>query len=829
MQNSTSVSNFLKKRHNLPRWVKIAGRIVLGAILFIIVAYLGLAFYINTNKKEILAKVSDNINENLNGKFTAESMEPTFLKGFPNISLRLNNVEVKDNLWKNHQHTLLKSSDFNISINAFAFLRGTVEIKKIQISDASIYLYEDASGYSNTSIFKTKKEKKEANEGSSSFAEIKAFELDNVNFVSDNKRRNKLFNFQINNLRGRIDFVSEGWNADLKLDAFAKSFAFNTKHGSFMKDKALKGKLQVAFNNEKETLTILPNDLQIGENDFNVGAKFNVGKTNSGFSINIKVYEILWKQASNLLSNNISFQLNRFDLEQPIAVTCDIVGDLNAEGDPLIYVKATVKNNRLHVPDGIVDNCNFNGIFTNEYKKGKGFTDPNSAVMLYDFKGEYQQMPFVMDSAVINDLEKPFASGVFKANFPLVKMNNAINDDLLKFSDGNAKVELKFRADIVNLEITKPKFSGLVNIENGDVNYVPRNVRFKNTNVALEFTESDLLIKNIRLQSGKSVVLMEGDIQNFLNLYYTDPEKIVLNWKVRSPQMHMAEFMSFLGSRKTKRIARKNSSKSNISDNLNFLFEKSNVAMNVKIDNFYYNKFTATNVNANILLSESGIFIKDAIVNHAGGTVKLSGKMTQGNQRNQFSLNTTVNNVSIQKFFHAFNNFGMETMSSKNLRGFLFSKANLSGIVTNEGKMIPNSMHGNIAFDLKKGALVGFDPIKSVGKFAFPFRNLDTITFTNLNGRFDVKGEKIEIYPMKINSSVLNMDLAGIYSFGKGTNIALDVPLRNPKKDKDITDEELLEERRNKGIVLHLLASDDEDGKVKIKLVSKKTRNNALE
>lgn len=100
--------------------------------------------------------------------------------------------------------------------------------------------------------------------------------------------------------------------------------------------------------------------------------------------------------------------------------------------------------------------------------------------------------------------------------------------------------------------------------------------------------------------------------------------------------------------------------------------------------------------------------------------------------------------------------------------------------------MIPKSMNGNITFDLRKGALLQFDPIKSVGKFAFPFRKLDTITFTNLNGKLDISGEKITISPMKINSSLLNMDLAGVYSFGQGTNIALDVPLRNPKKTKTL-------------------------------------------
>ena len=138
-------------------------------------------------------------------------------------------------------------------------------------------------------------------------------------------------------------------------------------------------------------------------------------------------------------------------------------------------------------------------------------------------------------------------------------------------------------------------------------------------------------------------------------------------------------------------------------------------------------------------------------------------------------------------------------------------------------------MNGTIDFNLKKGALVNFEALKSAGKFAFPFRDLDNVTFENLNGKLAITGEKVKINPMQINSSVLNMDLSGIYSFGKGTNITLDVPLRNPKKDKDITNEEVLEERRNRGIVIHLLATDDEDGKVKIKLVSKKTSENAVE
>ncbi|MNR49062.1 hypothetical protein D3C85_1683890 [compost metagenome] len=68
------------------------------------------------------------------------------------------------------------------------------------------------------------------------------------------------------------------------------------------------------------------------------------------------------------------------------------------------------------------------------------------------------------------------------------------------------------------------------------------------------------------------------------------------------------------------------------------------------------------------------------------------------------------------------------------------------------------------------------------------------------------------------------MDVAGIYSMSTGTNIEVDVPLRNPKKDEDITDKREIQERRMKGIVLHLLATDGEDGKIKIKLVRNHNR-----
>jgi len=68
-----------------------------------------------------------------------------------------------------------------------------------------------------------------------------------------------------------------------------------------------------------------------------------------------------------------------------------------------------------------------------------------------------------------------------------------------------------------------------------------------------------------------------------------------------------------------------------------------------------------------------------------------------------------------------------------------------------------------------------------------------------------------------IESSAINMKVAGVYATGStGTDINVDIPLRNPGKDELIDNTELRQERNMKGITLHLKAKSGDDGKVKI-------------
>ncbi|WP_316742194.1 AsmA-like C-terminal region-containing protein [Pedobacter antarcticus] len=808
----------------MPIWLKRVLQVFAALILLIIVVFIGLGIYVSSHKKQLLVSVTKELNKSLNGTLTVGGMEPSFLKGFPGVSVKLSDVELKDSLWNTHKHTFLNTKDLSVSVNALALLKGTVEIRRIYINDAEIYLYTDSTGYSNTSIFKSAKDTTRTKEDKSSPAEIRRFDLNNVRFILDNRKGNKLFLFAVDEFSGKIDYPFSGWKADIKLKTLVRSLAFNTKRGSFIKDKVLEGKMDISYNNSTGIINVEPRRLNIGKDPFVIGAKFNIKSDPVDFAINIEANGISWRSASALLAPNITAKLNMFNLEKPINVKCIISGNMGA-GDPSILVNASVKDNKLTSPGGIIDDCNFAGVFTNNFINGEGFTDANSAIKLYRFSGKYKDMPFTIDTAFIHNLDKPIATGTFRSKFDVAKLNSVVGEDILNFTKGSADLALHYSADIVDFKLVKPVVTGLVSVKNADLSYVPRNVNFKNTSITLDFKGNDLFIRDIRLQSGKSIINMDGSIANFMNLYYNDPEKILLKWKMYSPQIYLGEFMGFLGSRKGRKPVAKSKKTSNFTDQMNEMLEKGKAEIEMKVDQVHYGKFTGTGMNANIFLSETGLELKDVTMKHGGGAIRLNGGLIQQGNGNKFKLNSVVNNVNIRTFFYAFNNFGLKSPTYKNLKGNFFTKVNLSGNISNQGKIIPGSMNGAIEFDLKRGALLNYDAVKSVGKFAFPFRDLDNITFDNLHGDFLVRGNLVTIKPMQINSSILNVDLEGVYSMGKGTNIYLDVPLRNPKKDDGIKDKKEIKERRMKGIVVHILATDGDDGNIKFKLIRKKDKD----
>ncbi|GGI24322.1 AsmA family protein [Pedobacter mendelii] len=800
----------------MKRWLKISLKVLSVLVILIILTWLAGAFYINRNKKEILASILEQANKNLNGQVTASDMEPTLLRGFPGISVSLKNVSLKDSLVNIHKHELLKAEDIDISLNVFSLIAGNTKINKITINNASVYLFTDSNGYSNTNLFRKKSKNVEPEKGNSAALEVKKIDFNNVNFVVDNQQKNKLFDFAINEVNGKINYPDSGWVGTMKLNTLVKSFSFNTKRGSFLKDKILKGTLSFHYSNETEEVTIEPKRLDIGKYPFTIGAKINLKEKSGGFAISIAVDDILYKDVALLLAPNISSKLLKFGIEKPVSIRGNIIDDGNPiHKDPLIKVGIKVRDNVVTIPAGTLTACNFDGSFTNQDTVGGMIGDENSSIKFVKLTANYFNAPLKIDLFTVNNLARPIASGLVTSQFPLSNLNNSIGTNDFEFKNGTANLSLYCKADIDNFRFTKPVFSGKIQIADADILYIPRKLHLVKSALNINFDQNNLSIKNGHFQLGKSELNVDCDIANFANLYYTDPDKIVVNLKMYSPQLYLNEFLPFLGPRAAQKKATSTGPTKTASKQLSNVLEVSKMNIRLVVDKAIYDKFTAKNLDADIALRGEGIYFNKISVAHAGGLLNLNGTIIQEPNSNNFKLSSKISHVSVKDFFYSFDNFGQNSITNKNLKGYLSSTVNISGRISQAGKILPRSINGKVIFNLKNAALVNFEPLEKVGKLAFANRNLSNIEIPNLDGTLTVRGDKIEISPMQINSSVLNLNVKGIYGLTAGTNIEMDIPLRNPKGDENL-DRKQKRDARMRGIVLHLKAFE-EKGELKVK------------
>lgn len=804
------VKNFLKTKTF--KIVKIFFISLLGLILAL---FIGLRIYFEQNKASIMTDINQKINENISGHASIENVGYKFLIGFPNFTVVLNKVELQDSLYAIHKRSVLKAGEIEVRLNVFSLMRKKIKIEKIVLIDTKIDLFKDKNGVSNSNIFKPKPKTNKPK--SKTDTEINEVDFKNVIFISQNLQRNKSFHFEVASLKSKIDYTDDGWKTDLHLDVFAKSMAFNTKHGSFIKDKRVKGKLAVQFSKAKNKIEVVTEKLGIGEDDFDIKASFGLEKEHPIMNINIKTH-ILWLNAAHLLDPHLFKILNHFNITEPIDAQCSIIGDMNAEGDPEIIVDAQIKDNVLVSPDGTVTDCNFTGRYINNFKNGLGNNDVNSAVILKNFKGNYEGIPISIPAAAIHNLEKPIATGDIHSKFDVEKLGNIFGEDVFKFTGGTANVDFKFNVDIVALRISKPHFTGKVDIKKANMLYVPKNLTFQ-TNILLDFTEEALFLRNIKYQRDRNIAFLDGRIDNFLNLYYNDPEKMVAVLNLKSPFMDVKKFMSVLASNKkkveVKKVTNKAADKKRIA-----MVQKCQVVLNLNLDKMVYSNLTAKNAKIIISANNRHFFIKQGSIETCGGKITFDSQMIP--QQNIFDVKTNVNiaSVNIPQFLTSFKNFGIKSFQPQNINGNLSAQADLSIKMTQEGDLVDESARGNLEYEIKNGSLTNFKPIMKVGKFAFPNRNVSHIVFNDLSGQLNLNGSLVSIDNFKVSSNVLNFDVEGVYSFKKGTKIGLVIPLRNPEDDLKIKDKNEREAKRYKGIVMRLLVVDGKNGEMKIKLGS---------
>jgi hypothetical protein len=277
---------------------------------------------------------------------------------------------------------------------------------------------------------------------------------------------------------------------------------------------------------------------------------------------------------------------------------------------------------------------------------------------------------------------------------------------------------------------------------------------------------------------------MNGSGKNLLAFLRTNPGRMFVAWNIYSPSLNLGSFTSLLKQRPG--IVTKPSRKSKLGStagDIDAIVNQANFRLDLKADELIYKRFKATNVRAALGLVNENWELNNVSLEHAGGTMSISGALTAKNSKYYRShIKTNLQNVDVNKVMYAFNNFGQDGISYENLRGKLTSSVDIAMDIDRELKGNPTNMDGYIDFSLKKGALLHFEPFVKLEDVVPANRNFREIYFAELKDRLDVKNKEITLNRMEIQSTLLTLYIEGVYSLRGNTDISIQIPLSNLKK-----------------------------------------------
>jgi len=492
-------------------------------------------------------------------------------------------------------------------------------------------------------------------------------------------------------------------------------------------------------------------------------------------------------------------------------VGVSLAGVMQYKAKPKAIVSFNVADADMQTPMGDLYNCSFNGSFINQVDSLQLPGDLNSKMLFTNVYAEWSGIPVTSSLIEVDNLLNPLLKCHIQSLFALEDLNSLTESSTISFLKGNGILDVKYEGSL--RDTIYPTISGSFSLTDADFKYIPRDLLFQNCSGSIEFMNEDVIINNLSAMAGNTSLMMTGKIVRLLALLNNELAQPVMVWDISTPDLNLNDFLSYVKPRTQVTIGKATRKNKVIKavENIDRFLHDGMARVNISAGKMTYKKFTATSVAASVVLVENKVLFDDVRLHHAGGTASMKGSLINGHNSNHLTLNSSIDKANIPVIFQAFDNFGQDAITYKNIKGQMSATINMTGIITDKATVAENSMKGTVKFSVQNGELINFEPAVKIAATAFKNRDFSQIHFGELTNTLAIDGSEFEINRMEIRSNVVVLFVEGIYDTKKGTDMSIQVPVSNlSKAENDIINTGKV------GVNVRLRAKTGEDGKLYI-------------
>jgi AsmA-like C-terminal region len=798
------------------KWVKRAF-VVVGFILLLF--SVGLALVV-IYKKEILAEISSQLKSAIRAEIVIGDADITLFSEFPNFTVKLENVLIKDPSARPGDKELLKTSTILVNVRTYKLFFKEIEFRSIKIIDGEFFIFRTASGYSNFDVFRRKDSTRTDIDSTGDFRLTNEKLLfQNFRFTYHDSLRNKFIGFLMKEVNSEVSHWDSLVACRMDGSIDFERLLFNPDRGSFLKDKSANVILAFNYYPDSAMLRLDPSTVSLEESEFVVQGVFDFSPKRM-ITMDFASDNLLYSEGLSVMPETIAKNLSLLAILKPFAIKVHLEAPMQSNTQPSVLVNFDLKENVFKSNVVTITDLSLKGAMTNHDNPSKPFNNMNSTVRLDSVAGKIDELPFEAE-AVLSNFDDLSLEVFSRHSVTLPQLNREVDTTSILFTAGRFHSEFHYKGKLneyfdKETGMYQGQLEGKASIDGGAFTLVTRKLQFKDIAMSLRFNKDTVWIDKLGLTSAKTSASLQGLITNYVP-YFTRPvNKGYVQLKISSPNVDLGNFLVKKSSKK-KSAKQLRQNKERVSEMLDKLFTKLEFDVELSVDKIRNKSFTASKLRGKIKLNGTALEANDMKMNFAGGRMNLSVTMKDIDKEiNPVSVKASVNNVAIKELFRSFDNFNQKSITEQNLEGTVSLDTRLKVKVNDDFNLLLPSLNGDLNMVIRNGRLINVEAIHNMSNFLFKKRDFDDVKFAQINGKMKIAHRDLHISRMEIQSTVLSLFLEGKYSLDNSTDLSIQLPLSNlRKRNKDFVPTNVGVDAKV-GPSVFLLAKTNEQGKTDI-------------
>ena len=607
--------------------MKIIAKLLSFTLLLGVISYIGVCFYVDSHKKDIIREIETFFSENCNGSLKIGDASLSSWTQFPSASFSAKNISIANASSTGNEQEAIKIGAVYFKISIANLLKKKFQVKSLNLSDIEVKLLTQEDSVKAPSLLKDNPEKQETK---SPFLLEKKTEINlkNIKLIMQDFQKNKSYDILVNSINGTIDVNQNSIEADIALDAVIPELAFNTKSGSFFNGARLQGDITPEIDLKKSIITIPAFNLKIDEQEFAVTADINAKE--GEFLFVLENDRTDYEASTKLLPKNLQKKLADYAIQNSIYTYTTLKGSFAKGSNPLVHIKFESDNNAAIIKNDVqLDALSFKGAFKNRiYDDNRADTEDKRNIKLNfsEMTGVYKGVNFNLNDAVLKSTPKvkTWVELELNSKGDAAQLNTIFNSDTFFFREGTFAVNAKIKGDatypetLLNSSAIEFQVNDSYIVHGREISKIPINT------LDLDIHHNKAVIKSLEVpfNSGDEIEFY-GTIDNLTSLFTGNIKNAIRSdIHVEANELKWEELLVFFHKEERGAINESSATKNDLKKTLNAIYSKFNPRLNLAVDKFFYDNLVLNNFESKIFFKEKGrLVLEETIfkINENGG------------------------------------------------------------------------------------------------------------------------------------------------------------------------------------------------------------------